>query len=215
MIYFIGGPPKCGKTTLAKYLSKRIGVSWISGDTLQGIVRAYIPKEKHPEVFPHTAVRGTSNDLYYGANSIEDIVARYMKQAVATDNALKSISESYIANDEDVIIEGYQVHPTIVSFIANEYGSENIRSIFLMRTDIDKYVSDIPKSTLPNDWIVRKTKDSATYINIAEMVALYSAVIEKEAHQLHLPTIAMDFDFDKQIDVATSLLLSSQQSEEK
>ena len=47
MIYLIGGPPKCGKTTLAKKLAGKYQIPWISADTLQNIVWAYTPKEKH------------------------------------------------------------------------------------------------------------------------------------------------------------------------
>lgn len=39
MIYLIGGPPKCGKTTLAKQLAKKLGIQWVATDTLEVIGR--------------------------------------------------------------------------------------------------------------------------------------------------------------------------------
>ncbi|MBU0457858.1 hypothetical protein KKF03_00230 [Patescibacteria group bacterium] len=206
MIYLIGGPPKCGKTTLTKLLSKRLSVPWISADTLQNIVRAYIPENKHSEVFPHSAVRGVSNDIYYSQNSTDEIVSRYMKQGEATNDALKMIAASYIADEDNFIVEGYQVHPKIVSEIIDTYGGEHVRSIFIIRTDIEKYVKDIPKSTTPNDWIVRKTKDPETFKKIARMVALYSNQIEYDAKKNKLPVINMDDEFETNIEKAIELL---------
>jgi len=208
MIYFIGGPPKCGKTALAKKLSKQLSVPWMSADTLQNIVRAYIPEEKHAALFPHSALRGTSNDDYYNAHATEDIVSRYMKQAEATHDALRMIAATYITDEDDFIVEGYQVHPKIVADILSEYGTEHIRSVFLIRTDVEKYVADIPKTTTPNDWIVRKTKNLETYEKIAKMVALYSQKIEEEAKNVELPVIEMDNDFDANIERSISLLNS-------
>ena len=45
MIYLIGGPPKCGKTTLAKRLSKSLGIPWVSTDTLQCVIKPYINRK--------------------------------------------------------------------------------------------------------------------------------------------------------------------------
>jgi len=56
-VYLIGGPPKCGKTTLAKTLSKRLSIPWISADTLQNIASVYIPEEEYEKYFPHSKAR--------------------------------------------------------------------------------------------------------------------------------------------------------------
>lgn len=42
MKYLIGGPPRCGKTTLAKELSSRLGVSWISTDMIDNMLKPYL-----------------------------------------------------------------------------------------------------------------------------------------------------------------------------
>ena len=36
MIYLIGGPPRCGKTTVASKLSLDTGIPWVSTDTIEG-----------------------------------------------------------------------------------------------------------------------------------------------------------------------------------
>jgi len=45
MIYLIGGAPRCGKTKVAKQLSKKLGIPWISADSLEGVVAAYVNKK--------------------------------------------------------------------------------------------------------------------------------------------------------------------------
>ncbi|MFA6503887.1 MAG: AAA family ATPase [Patescibacteria group bacterium] len=52
MIYLIGGPPRSGKTTLAKFASKKLGIPWISCDTLEVIAGAYMGKQKWNKTHP-------------------------------------------------------------------------------------------------------------------------------------------------------------------
>src|SRR3990167_3772313 len=86
MIYLIGGPPKCGKTTLAKKLSKKLRVPWVASDTLQVVVMDYVWKyvpEKFGELFPHSTMKGKTNDETYRVISPKEIAKNYMKQAKA------------------------------------------------------------------------------------------------------------------------------------
>ena len=65
MIYLIGGPPKCGKTTLAKTLSKSLGIPWVSTDTLQCVIKPYMNKKTISKKFPTNYQRGNNNDEKY------------------------------------------------------------------------------------------------------------------------------------------------------
>ncbi|OGF22453.1 hypothetical protein A2Y83_04145 [Candidatus Falkowbacteria bacterium RBG_13_39_14] len=56
MIYLIGGPPRCGKTTLAKEMSKKLRIPWVSTDALEVVTRAYVDKEKW--VIQNIAIEG-------------------------------------------------------------------------------------------------------------------------------------------------------------
>ncbi len=196
-IYLIGGPPKCGKTTLAKSLAKELSIPWISADTLQNIAYAYSRKEEHKTLFPHSYLRGENNDEFYAAHSPEIIVQNYIEQGKATNKAIRMMVETYLADEDDFIIEGYQVTPEIVQEIKEEFRNEQIRSVFLVRNDEVKFLEDINKSTTPNDWILRRTKDKKTTLpKIARMVSIYSKYFEEEANKYHLPLFHMDMDFD-------------------
>ncbi|KKR09656.1 MAG: hypothetical protein UT37_C0014G0015, partial [Parcubacteria group bacterium GW2011_GWA2_39_18] len=170
MIYLIGGPPKCGKTTLAKKLAQVYQIPWISADTLQNIVWAYTPKEKYSELFPHSYLRKESNDEFYSKHSPQEIIKNYIAQGKATYDAISMMAETYLTDKDDFIVEGYQVTPEIVDCIFKKIGKEHAKVVFLVKYDEQKFIQDIHKSTTPNDWIIRKTKNKATYGRIAKMI---------------------------------------------
>lgn len=200
MIYLIGGPPKCGKTTLAKKLADKYRIPWISADTLQNIVWAYTPKEKHSTLFPHSYLRGDSNDEFYSEHSPQQIIENYIAQGKTTYDTISTMAETYLTDKDNFIVEGYQVTPEIVDIILKKFDREHIKAVFLMKYDEKKFIEDIHKSTTPNDWIIRKTKDESTYGRIAKMVAEYSHYFEKEAKKYGFSVFNMDEDFNKQLD---------------
>lgn len=198
-VYLIGGPPKCGKTTLAKALSKELSIPWISADTLQNIVGAYVPESEHAALFPHSCLRGDDNDEFYAAHSAKEIVDSYITQGKTTYDAISMMAETYLTDKDDFIVEGYQVTPEIVDRIHKKFGTEHIKSVFLTKHDTDKFVEDVQKSTTPNDWILRKTKNPDTFQKIAEMVVEYSRYFEQEAEKYNFSVFQMDIDFEDKI----------------
>jgi 2-phosphoglycerate kinase len=195
MIYLIGGPPKCGKTTLAKKLAQERQISWISADTLQNIVWAYTPEDKRNVLFPHGYLRGKSIDEFYSKYSPEEIVKNYIAQGETSYDAISMMAETYLADEDDFIVEGYQVTPEIVDRVFKKFGREHIKAVFLVKYDEQKFIQDIHKSTTPNDWIIRKTKNDATYGKIAKMIAEYSRYFEEEAKKHGLRVFNMDENF--------------------
>ncbi|MFA5925640.1 MAG: hypothetical protein WC831_01790 [Parcubacteria group bacterium] len=202
MIYLIGGPPKCGKTTLAKKLSKHLEVQWISADTLQSIAFAYTVKKDVPKKFPWRVARkkaGRGNDLAFSAYSSAQIVRKYRSQAKATWPAIDMVAASEINDRNDYIIEGYQVEPRLADKLTKKYGKKNIRTIFLIRTDKQTLLKDIKKSTTLNDWIKSRTKNEETFGKIAEMISRYGLEIGRETKKYKIPALNMDKNFEGQI----------------
>ncbi len=208
MIYLIGGPPKCGKTTLAKKLSDKYRIPWISADTLQNIVWAYTPKEKHSIFFPHSYLRGDSNDEFYSEHSSPQIVKNYIAQGKTTYDAISMMAETYLTDKDDFIVEGYQITPEIVDTIFKKFDREHIKAVFLVKYDEQKFIQNIHKSTTPNDWIIRKTKNEATFGLIAKMIAEYSHYFDTEAKKYGLSVFNMDEDFKEKFNVIEKYLMS-------
>lgn len=199
MIYLIGGPPKCGKTTLAKAMSKKLSIPWISSDTLQNIAYAYMSQSEREQSFPVSYLKGENNDETYSHHSSQVMVEAYIQQGKTSYPAISIVVETQIVDEDDYIIEGYHVTPELVHGLIEKHGKENISAIFLIKTDTEKFIKNIHKSTTPNDWILRKTHVPETFGKIADMVVLYAAYFEKESETHRLDMMNMDNRFEEKI----------------
>lgn len=206
-VYLIGGPPKCGKTTLAKVLSKKLQIPWISADTLQNIAYTYLPKKDHAKYFPHSHLERKNNDQFYSEYSSKTIIEKYIKQGKTSYKAIRMMAETSIVDEDDYIVEGYQVTPEVVYQIIKKFGSKSIRTVFLVKHNEKEFIKHVHKSTTPNDRIIRSTKKEETFPKIAKMISEYSKYFEKEAKKYKLTVLKMDNDFDNQIEKAIDLLI--------
>ena len=203
-------PPKCGKTTLAKKLSKKLGIQWVASDTLQVVSRQYtskhISKQELDKLYPHSALRQETNDKTYSFNTPKQIAKNYIKQAKASYDAIDMFSICEITDGNDYIIEGYHVTPKLAAKLIKKYGRKHFRILFIIKEDPKKFVQDIKKSSTPNDWILSRTKDPKTFCKIAEMVTYYSQFFSKEAKIHRFPIITMDKNFNGQLKKAMKIL---------
>lgn len=209
MIYLIGGPPKCGKTTLAKKLSKHLGIQWVASDTLQVVAMDYVWKyapKKFDKLYPHNAMKGKTNDETYALISPKQIAKNYIKQAKASYTAIDMFSICEIKDGNDYVIEGYHVTPQLAARLIKKYGRKHFRVIFLIKSDIEKFVSDVKKSSTPKDWILAKTQKKETFNKIAEMVNYYGQFFVQESKRYGFKVLNMDDDFGGQLKKAIGLL---------
>ena len=210
MIYLIGGPPKCGKTTLAKRLSKKLGIPWISSDTLEVIGMEYVWKlapKKFDGLYPHATMKGNTNDETYSFASPQQIAKNYIKEAKATYAAIDMLSICEITEENDYIVEGYHVTPELATRLMKKYGQKNFRALFLVKTDIDKFVQDVQKSTTHNDWVLRNTKKKETLYKIGSTVKECSHFFEKGAKIYGFRVMNMDKDFKGQVKKSMEFLM--------
>ncbi|MFA5986034.1 MAG: AAA family ATPase [Parcubacteria group bacterium] len=208
MIYLIGGPPKCGKTTLAKTLSKSLGIPWVSTDTLQCVIKPYMNERDFSKKFPTSYQRGKDNDEKYSKFSSREIIEAYQQQAKTVYEAVDMFTVCEITDGNDFIIEGYHVEPELVAKLNLKY-PEKIESIFLVKSDKEKFICDIKKSTTTNDWIIARTNNEETYQKIANMICEYGNFFEKESEKYDFKVLNMDNDFDNQIKEAINYLITA------
>ena len=209
MIYLIGGAPRCGKTTIAQQLSKRLRVPWISADTLESIVTEYFSDEELDQCLPKRRMRVQtkhSNDLMYSTFTAKQIVNAYRKQAKATQKAIEMLVLVQEQEGQDYIIEGYQVHPALMKKLIKKYGAHHVRAMVVTRFDVEGIVKGCLSHKAKSDWFTQKTKDPATYPKIATMIAQYSRTFEREAKKLGIQTINMDQNFNEQVKEAVRRL---------
>jgi 2-phosphoglycerate kinase len=211
MIYLIGGSPRCGKTILARKLSDKLRVSWISADALESIVRRYIPKERIDELMPKDVFRriaGNSNDMMYSKYSAEEISAAYIAQSKASWVAVETLIACMLADGQSIIIEGHQLHPELIAKIIQENGRDNIKAVVLTKTNVDDIVETSRKSKEINDWFIQKTSDENIHYKIAEMLSKYSIFYSSEAKKYDVEEINYRGNFEEQIVEAEEYLMA-------
>ena len=205
MIYLIGGPPRCGKTILSRKLAALKGISCIPADILESIVKQYVPSDQHDLLFPKDKIRNetnSSNDQMYSKLSAESIRDSYIIQSKATWQAITTLVKCTIDNNEEIIIEGHQLHPELISRLAREHGKENIRSIILIKNNVDQIVETARANHDEMDWFITKTQDPSIYFKIAEMISSYSGFYQSESTKYDIAAIVYKDSFEDQIDSA-------------
>ena len=207
-IILIGGPPRCGKTTLAQKISKAIDVTWISTDVLDDIVQKYVSGDEKDSLFPKTALRlksGGGNDEMYAAFSVENIVSAYRKQAETVHKAVESFVACAEKEDWDYVIEGYHVTPKLISKLQSE--DLKVSSIILISTKAEEAVKRSLESNVKQDWLRDKTKKQETFPKIAAMIDLYSNKLKQEAEEFNASVIDIGEDFEGKLKEAFELLV--------
>lgn len=202
MFYFIGGAPRCGKTILAGRLSKKLGIPWISADTLESIVSSYVSEQDYDAFFPKSKMRretGGGNDLMYERYSTEQITGAYILQASSTWKALETFVACESLYGHDYIFEGHQIHPEFFEKLRKKFPDTPFKAVFLGRSDNDTVVRSATEHAGSSDWFTQKTIDVAVYPKIADMITSYSDYFEKEATKYTLPYFSMDTDFLEQV----------------
>jgi len=209
MIYLIGGPPRCGKTTLAKAISKKFGIPWISTDMLEVVSGEYMTRAQWNETHPYSLLRRThkTNDAFYGALTPREIVTVLRRQAKPTAMAIGMAVACEINDGNDYIIEGYHIEPALAAALVKKYGKENIRAVFVVKHDPVAFARDVRKSTTPNDWLILGTKREETFLKVGAMVSLFSGIVDREAKKRGFRVFGMDQEFDEQIAKAAKGLL--------
>jgi 2-phosphoglycerate kinase len=193
---------------LAKRLSEQLGISWVSADMLESIVKRYTPSEDQDSRFPKDLMRkrtGNSNDLMYGTYSGKEIFQAYVAQAKTSWQAIETLAESMSKAGRDIIIEGHQLHPELMAKIQSQIIG-GTKEIVLTKHDVNQIVDTARESTAGNDWFLHKTENPDVHYKIAEMIARYSNFFSSEAKQHKIRECSYAGDFEEQLGNATILL---------
>jgi 2-phosphoglycerate kinase len=208
MIYIIGGSPRSGKTILAKKLARNLSVSWVSGDTIEGIPKYYTSAKEYSKKFPKDILRRkthNSNDLMYTKYADQQIMRAYMVQAESVWSSIELFIDSLIAENIDYVVEGYQIPPAKLAQFQKRH-PKKIKSLFLIKEDTNKILSGALAHTNSDDWFKTKTTDPKIYSKIADMLSLYGKQLKKEAVKSKIKVINTDTSFSSQIKNALNYL---------
>lgn len=195
-MYLIGGVPRTGKSKIADMLRNKAGISLVSTDALEILVHSQTDPSKHAEIFPKNAMRdcAPTNDEMYTMFTSEEIVDAYKVQAQSVWKNVEKIADIAVRNDQSVIIEGHHLHPALIMRLLQKYPS-HIKSVFLVKKNIDDIVGGARAHTTNNNWFVQKTHDESIYPLIGLSLQKYGEFFCQEAKRNNLVVIEMDGDF--------------------
>ena len=197
-IILIGGPQRCGKTTLARSVSKELNIPWISTSTLEAVIRRYTPVSQENELFPKSMLRKKAdggNDKMYATYTAEKIVESYLKQSETLSDAIRGFIKHVSQQDWDYILEGYHITPKLVTAIKED--GFNVDSIILVNTNPNELINRSLSSKVTHDWVRDEIRDKHNYTKIGDMITLYSNTLTNEAKKHGVRVIDMGQDFQK------------------
>lgn len=210
MIYLIGGPPRCGKTTLAEALAKVKSIPYFSIDHVSSVIGPYIPESEYKRAFPlRTAGEGAnySNDVFYAKYSSQQIVDFYLRQSETCWPGVKNFIEYALGDEHDLILEGWQLLPHLVSSVVTPENRGKARVLFLYKVDVEDIVAGLKASKAKNDWVIKNTKNESTFSAIARMISYFGSYIEADSRKYNFRAVNTDFAFEQKIaDSLTTLL---------
>ena len=189
MIYFIGGPPRVGKSIIAKAITTKHGISAVSTDSLGAVLETVLDPEAEPGLFAisrfnemaeadriRLMVRNTTRRIDY-----------QIEESVAVWRAVEPFVLREQNEGRDLVAEGVAVLPELVA----QLEGVDYRVVFVGNQG-HKQQENIKRSAKENehDWM-RHASDE--YIDaFAAFVVAMSSYIEKEAHRYGFEYIEMD-----------------------
>lgn len=204
MLQLLGGPPRRGKTTVARQLARVGGAAWMQTDHLATAFAAYAradeaspPQLALPPGVPHER----RDDARFARYTAGEVVAHYRALAGRAWPGPRAIIEYAHFDGEPLVLEGFHLDPALLrAWLAGDGAgySGAVMPVFLVREDHADIARALRRGGHARDWVTTQTREDATYGRIAAMVALYGATVRAEAEAAAFPVFAMDGDLDAQ-----------------
>jgi 2-phosphoglycerate kinase len=197
-IILIGGPQRCGKSTLAQAISKELNIPWVTTSTLEAVIRQYTLREQDNQLFPKSMLRKKEdggNEAMYSKYSAEKIVESYLIQSDTASKGIQAFVKHINQQGWNYILEGYHITPELVEQIKK--GGINVDSIILINTNPNELIRRSLSSKTEHDWVRDEIRSEENYIKIGEMITLYSNKLMEEAKRYGVRVVDIGQDFQK------------------
>jgi hypothetical protein len=202
VVWLIGGPPRCGKTTLASRIAEKRRIPYFSIDHVASVIAPYIPADQQDMSFPLKAARrqfNDNNDQFFSKYSPDEVVDLYVAQAKTCWPGVKNFIQYAVSDEHELILEGWQILPSLLQELVSSAGKRRLEINFLVKTDCQAIISGLKANNPKNDWVLRNTRGENTLPLIAKMISVFGKRIEDEAYNFRFNVINLDIGFSEKI----------------
>jgi 2-phosphoglycerate kinase len=189
MIYFIGGPPRVGKSIIAQAITTKHGISAVSTDSLGAVLEAVLNPEAEPGLFAISRFNemAEADRIRLMVRNTTRRIDCQIEESVAVWRAVEPFVLREQDEGRDLVAEGVAVLPELVAQLKGvDY------RVVVVGNQGRKQQENIKRSAKENehDWM-RHASDE--YIDaFAAFVVAMSSYIEKEARRYGFEYIEMD-----------------------
>jgi len=178
-IILIGGAPTLGKTYVAKRLSKKLNLPWISTDGIRAMLREVVNKKDFPFLFEN--IPCLPAEKYLAKYSAKDIVANQNRESIDVWKGVKAFIDTD-CNWGSFIVEGIAILPEFVRECFK--GNKNIKPLFLLNDNEEQIREIVYTRGLYDE---ANTYSDDVKEKEVEWALMFNAWIEKETKKYGLP----------------------------
>jgi hypothetical protein len=180
VVYLIGGPPRCGKSALARRLTTGHGIPFIPTDLIWALVAVNQPEwrtvmQKGPDRIPAAA----------------KMFEPYLERAISFLQPVR----------QPTGIEGEVITPETTARLAAEC---ELRAVFLVRSSAT--AADIADARGPNPWL--ETSPLEVVAKVTSEVLSWSTYLRSACRQLDIPCVDVSGDFERAMADAANALIA-------
>lgn len=187
-IILIGGAPTVGKSTLAKSLSDKLNIPWVSTDQIRQIMRSATSRVQTPSLFNP---EGYDAEKFLNEFSADQIVEMEIAQGEATWVGVKAFIEDAYPWIDSYIIEGIAILPHFVH--KDMHNLKEVCPVFLVDSDADRVREVVFNRGLWDD--ARLYPDELKEKEV-EWVLKFNDHIVHATEKYHYPKIEVSKKFD-------------------
>jgi len=189
VIYFVGGPPRVGKSIVATEITRRRGISAVSTDSLGAVLEAVVDPEAVPGLFAVSRFNEMAE-----ADRIELLVGNPSKRIdyqLEESAAVWRAVEPFVLREQeegrDLVAEGVAVLPHLV----NQLVGVDYRAVFLgNQAHPQEHNTRTSAKQNQDDWMRHASDEYAGAF--AAFVAEMSRYIESEARRYGLEYLELE-----------------------
>lgn len=184
MIIFIGGPPRVGKSELAKALSKKTTFPWISTDNLRETIAEIelIPRD-HPLKVNWINWHESNYIKRMFSSSVANTIKLQIEESREVAKLVRSFVDSIVYNERDFIIEGVALMP---DFYSKEFlKTHDVTFVCIGNTDFKSFLEFSWHHRTEGDWL--KNADKKTYKKVIDYCSQFSKYYKQTALKHNIP----------------------------